>query len=179
MDAERKECRANLPARGDVGTPLCFHTPRHWPGSSKHSENRSEHGPLMKPSLHIFWFACLALLLLCAGCNDDQRLVSEVRRAATAQQWHSWAAEVLARSKTNSVPVPRSEWPTFVQQINAPCAEWQLITGRNGSSSNISLVSLGGFCSYGIDVGGPTFVEPPNSNQHCTKIYPGVYVVGN
>jgi hypothetical protein len=134
----------------------------------------------MKAPPQFTLLACAAVGVLCVGCNDDKRLASQARTAATAEQWHVWAADVLARSKTNSAPIPRSEWPSFIQRISAPCTEWQLVTaGRNGSSSNISLISFGGFCSYGIDIGGPTFVEPQEPNFHITKIYPGVYVVSN
>ena len=130
----------------------------------------------MNPRLHFLYLTEIALLILCAGCNDDTRLADQAKKAATAQEWHAWAAEVLARSKTNAAPIPRSEWPAFIRHISAPCTEWQLLIGRNG---NISLVSLGGFCSYGISFGGPTFVEPQNPNLHITKVYPGVYVVSN
>jgi hypothetical protein len=133
----------------------------------------------MKAQPQILRIAGATLVLLCAGCSDDGRLADQAKKAATAQQWSAWAAEVLARSKTNSNPLPRSQWPAFIQQIKAPCSDWQLITGRNGSTSNISLVSLGGFCSYGIDVGDSTFVEPPNPNEHRTKVHPGVYVISN
>jgi hypothetical protein len=133
----------------------------------------------MKTRAHLLRIAGVTLVLLCAGCNDDRRLADQAKKAATAQQWHAWAAEMLARSKTNSTPLPRSQWPAFIQQIKAPCTDWQLVTGRNGSTSNISLVSLGGFCSYGIDVGDSTFIEPPNPNEHRTKVHPGVYVVSN
>ena len=123
--------------------------------------------------------ATFALSLLCLGCKDDTHFADQVKAAATAQQWQAWALTVLERAKTNSVPPFSSEWPEFVQRVEAPASQWQLVLGRNGSSSNISLVSLGGFCSFGIDIGGPTFVEPPNPNQHHTRVYPGVYVVSN
>ena len=118
-------------------------------------------------------------VLVCAGCKDDTGLAIQVKDAATAQQWQAWALGVLERAKTNSTLPQSSEWPAFVHGIKAPAADWQLVLGRNGSSSNISLVSLGGSCSFGIDVGGPTFVEPPNPNEHRTRVYPGIYVVSN
>jgi hypothetical protein len=121
----------------------------------------------------------VALLLLCAGCKDDKHLVEQAKSAATAEQWHAWAAKVLERSRTNSNPIPRSDWPAFIQRIKAPCTEWQLVTGRNGSTSNISLVSIGGFCSFGIDIGASSFVEPKHPNEHSVRVYPGVYVVSN
>jgi hypothetical protein len=122
---------------------------------------------------------CVVSLLVCCGCNDFQHLADQVKTAATAEQWQTWAAQVLERSKTNSGAIPRSEWPAFVQRIDAPCTEWQLIPrGRSGSSSNISLVSFGGFGSFGIDVGPPTFPEP-QGDAHCKQVYPGVYVIGN
>ena len=107
------------------------------------------------------------------------QLANQVKSVANAQQWQDWAIMVLERAKTNSRPLLTSEWPSFVQGIQAPAAEWQLVLGRNGSSSNISLVSFGGVCSFGIDVGGPTFVETPNPSEHRTRVYPGVYVVSN
>ena len=120
-----------------------------------------------------------AVLFLCAGCNDTKRLVSQVKNAAPALQWQAWAVQVLERAKTNSSPVPRSEWPAFIASITPPCTEWQLFTGRNGSTSNISLVSLGGFGSFGIDIGPASFVEPTRPDEHCEQVYPGIYVVHN
>lgn len=134
---------------------------------------------LMKPRPCFAFLVSAALRLLCFGCDDHRRLANQASKAATAEQWHAWAADVLAHSKTNSSPIPRSEWPVFIKRLRAPCTEWQLVTGRNGSTSNISLVSFGGFYSIGIDVGGPTFVEPQNPNERSTKVYPGVYVVNN
>ena len=123
--------------------------------------------------------AVSGMLLVCAGCKDDSRLAKQVKEAATAQQWQAWALTVLERARTNPAPPPSSEWPGFVQGVRAPAADWQLVIGRNGSTSNISLVSFGGFCSFGIDIGGPRFVEPPNPNEHHACVYPGVYVVSN
>jgi hypothetical protein len=120
------------------------------------------------------WLACL--VLFSAGCNEYEGLDRQVRIAATAPQWQAWAVQVLERSKTNSVPPPRSEWPSFVARLKPPCSDWQLWIG----TSNITLVSLGGFGSFGVDIGAASFIEPTNSIQRSSRqVYPGVYVRHN
>jgi hypothetical protein len=74
----------------------------------------------MKRRSHLLRSARVALVLLCAGCNDHKHLADQAKRATTAEQWQAWAAEVPAHSKTNSAPMPRSEWPAFIQRISAP-----------------------------------------------------------
>jgi hypothetical protein len=124
-------------------------------------------------------FSLICLLFVCAGCDEYHGLANQVRNAATAQQWQAWAVQVLERSKTNSVPPPRSEWPAFVGRLSPPCSDWELWIGRNGSTSNIALVSVGGFGSFGVDIGPATFVEPAIPSERCQQVYPGVYVVHN
>src|SRR5438445_5630557 len=52
-------------------------------------------------------------------------------------------------------------------------SEWQLFTGRR-STSNISLVSLGRFGSFGIDIGPANFVEL-RPDEHCEQVYAGLF----
>ena len=128
-------------------------------------------------TFRLSWFLCV--FLFCPGCDEYHGLTTQVRNAATAQQWQAWAVRVLEGSKTNSTPPLRSEWPPFVGRIRPPCTDWQLVLGRSGSTSNISLVSLGGFGSFGVDIGAATFVEPENPGERSRQVYPGVYVVHN
>ena len=125
----------------------------------------------------VCWLLCV--LFLCPGCDEYHGLDRQVKNAATAEQWQAWAVEVLERSRTNSVLPARSEWPAFVTRLTPPCTDWQLVIGRNESTSNISLVSMGGFGSFGVDIGPATFVEPWNPNERSRQVYPGVYVAHN
>src|SRR5262245_11973505 len=52
-----------------------------------------------------------------ASCSDFGQVCRETKAAATADQWRAWAATVIERSKTNSTPLPRSEWPDFVRRV--------------------------------------------------------------
>ncbi|SRR5258706_4774894 len=124
-------------------------------------------------SCRFLWLICLSLFS--SGCDEYHGLATEIRGAATAQQWQAWAAQVIERSKTNSVPPPRSEWPSFIGRLTPPCTDWQLYIG----SSNITLASIGGFGSFGVDIGAATFIEESDPNQRCRRIYPGVYVRHN
>ena len=117
----------------------------------------------------------LFLALFSPGCDGYEGLRTQVRNAATAQQWQGWAVQVLERSKTNSIPPPRSEWPSFVSRLRPPCADWQLWVG----TSNITLVSLGGFGSFGVDIGPAGFTARVDPNQRHQQVYPGVYVRHN
>src|SRR5262245_28196639 len=103
----------------------------------------------------------LVFVLVSTGCNDFSHLANQVKAAATADQWQAWATQVLERSKTNSSPPPRSEWPSFINRVHAPCTEWELCpTGRSTGSTNISLVSIGGFGCFSVEVGTNAFSAP-------------------
>ena len=115
------------------------------------------------------------------GLNSFDKMTDRVKQA-TPEQWHAWAAHVIERSKTNSDPIPRSEWPDFARRITTTDAvdNWELHVERGDSNTapHIMLFSLGGFQSIGVDIGSSSFVksEGPESSVAVKQIYPGVYV---
>jgi len=146
----------------------------------------AEPGSAMGDRVHTFKrLAAIAgvacLLLGCGGWNDFSNLAAQVKKTPAAE-WHRWAAQVIERSKTNSTPVPSSEWPAFLHRIakEVPTTNWQLAVEPGGSNqqSYVCFYSLGGFQSIGIDVGSASFVETNHTEAayRVTAIYPGVYL---
>jgi len=131
----------------------------------------------MKTRAHLLRIA--SVILLCAGCNDDRRLAGQAKGAATAQQWHAWAAGVLARSKTNSNPFTALAVASFHPTDQGALHRLAACYGTKRLNFEHFAGVLWRFCSYSIDVGDSTFTEPPNPNEHRTKVHPGVYVVSN
>jgi hypothetical protein len=126
-----------------------------------------------------------ALAMMCAGCSDHDadRLVDRTRRAATADQWRAWAAQVIERDNTNSTSLPSSEWPEFVRKtVTNDHPSWEVdvrhIDGNTNNPKLVMLVAFGGFQSIGVIIGPPSYVEvpPPNISQKSKQVYPGIYV---
>src|SRR5262249_41296535 len=115
------------------------------------------------------------------GLNDYSNLVAQVQKTP-AEEWHKWAEQVLKRAKTNSTPIPKSEFPAFVRRITerVPATNWQLAiqTADSNRQPYVCLYSLGGFQSIGVDFGSSSFTETnaPKATYRITLIYPGVYV---
>ncbi|HZR21530.1 MAG TPA: hypothetical protein VFE51_29885 [Verrucomicrobiae bacterium] len=128
--------------------------------------------PHIQPSVAVL---VVALTLATSGCGESpSRLADSARKAATSEQWHTWAAQVVERSKTNlSLPV-ESEWPDFVKPIGAGR---QLLVETNGTPL-VMLVSFGGFQSTGLIIGPPSYVETnaPGVPLTSKPVYPGIYV---
>jgi hypothetical protein len=106
--------------------------------------------------------------------------VEDVKRTAP-EDWHAWAIQVLAFSKTNTNEMPRSQWPEFAKRIAAdPSGNWCLIVPHDAASEEpyVCLVSPGGFQTIGVDFGSAAFAETnnPNASYKIFKIHPGVYV---
>ena len=125
----------------------------------------------------------VVLALACASCSDSvQGLVERTRRAGTAEEWRAWAAQVIERGKTNSAPLPRSEWPEFVRRTTADNRIWQVLVDHTDTNTSspplVMLVALGGFESIGVIIGPPAYVEvaPPQYPQISREVYPGIYV---
>lgn len=126
----------------------------------------------------------LVLALACSGCGDPSvsNLVGRTKRAATAEQWRAWAAEVIERDKTNSDPLPFSEWPDFVRRTATTSRPWEVRVFRADTDTNspelVGLVALGGFQSIGVIIGPQSYVEvpPPQYPQTSKLVYPGIYV---
>ncbi len=119
--------------------------------------------------------------ILFSGCGDD--FARKVEAAATVERWRSWAvqiAEHYAGSQAESGPILVSpdDYPEFLRRIPAPNSEW--IVYLLGSTSNdcprISVRSLGGFGSTGIEIGSTNFVDVTQFPARIRKIYPGIYV---
>ena len=116
------------------------------------------------------------------GCNEFKKLERHVRAAAPEQQWNAWAAKMNNRctERTNagegSIQLRESELPEFVRRVPAACIEWQVsvICGNSASNTFIQLISLGGFGSFGLDVGTPAYKRAEDA--YCKKVFPGVYV---
>lgn len=113
------------------------------------------------------------------GLSDYSNLIAQVKQTPAAD-WHMWAAQVIERSKTNSTPIPKSEFPAFVRRIpeKIPATNWQLDIQTNDAEPYVCLYSLGGFQSISLDVGSPSFTETnhPQSSYRVTAIDPGIYV---
>ena len=121
--------------------------------------------------------ACLslALMLVTSGCTDSvKRLADTARTAATAEEWRTWATQVIERAKTNSSPLPPSEWPQFARRIGEG---WELIVETNNPPV-VMLVSLGGFESIGLIIGPRSYIEmrTPGGPVISKQVYPGIYV---
>jgi hypothetical protein len=125
-------------------------------------------------------FLVLVFFINFLGLNSFHKMIRRVREA-TPEQWHAWAALVIERSRTNSAPMPPSQWPPFARRLTTVDASdnWELDVNPGGSNvaPHIMLFSLGGFESIGVDVGSPSFVESeePDSRIVVEQIYPGVY----
>jgi hypothetical protein len=128
----------------------------------------------------------LALLCItlagCGGWNDYSNLITQVKKTP-AKDWHTLAAQLLERSKTNSTSLPFSEWPAFARNITkkVPTTNWELSAETNtmGNEPHATLVSLGGFQCISVDFGSPSFVENERPEDKVTPIYTGVYVRRN
>lgn len=127
----------------------------------------------------------LCLGLACTGCADRsvEKLVNRAKAAATEDEWRAWAEQVIERSKTNSTPVPSSEWPAFLGLITSDGRRWKVeVWGHADANTNspplVVVVALGGFQSIGIIIGPPTYVEIPpfNTPRISKEVYPGIYV---
>lgn len=118
----------------------------------------------------------------CGGWNDYPNLIAQVKKTP-AKDWHTLAAQILERSKTNSTAVPFSEWPAFAREIarKVPTTNWQLDvqTSGKGNEPHVSLYSLGGFQCISVDFGSPSFVETEDPQDKVTPVYPGVYARRN
>jgi hypothetical protein len=108
-----------------------------------------------------------------------QELVDRTRQAASAEEWQKWATQVIDRARTNSTPLPSTEWPEFVRRTGT---SWKVVLGHSGEGTNSStllmLVALGGSESIGIIIGPPSYVEvsDPHLSQTSKRVYPGIYV---
>jgi hypothetical protein len=127
----------------------------------------------------------VALAFACACCSDysADRLVDRTRRAATTDQWRTWATQVIERDKTNSTPLPPSDWPEFVRRtVTKDRPSWEVdirhVDGNTNSPKLVMLVAFGGLQSIGLIIGPPSYVEvPPPQYPHKSKqSYPGIYV---
>src|SRR5256885_858666 len=107
-------------------------------------------------------FLVIVALAVFTGCglNDYSNLIAQAKKTP-AEEWHRWAAEVIERSKTNSTPIPRSEFPAFVRRITQkiPATNWQLAVqpADSNRAPYVCSYSLGGFQSIGVDVGSASF----------------------
>jgi hypothetical protein len=117
----------------------------------------------------------IALALATSGCGESgSRLADSARKAGTAKQWHTWAAQVIEGSRTNSSLPAESEWPDFVRHVGAGR---QLLVETNGTPL-VMLVSFGGFQSIGLVIGPSSYVETNAPGVPITSkpVYPGIYV---
>ena len=117
----------------------------------------------------------VALTLATSGCGESpSRLAVSARKVATAEQWHTWAAQVIERAKTNSSLPAESEWPDFVRRVGAGR---QLLVETN-DPPRVMLVSWGGFQSIGLVLGPPSYIETNVPGEPITskQVYPGIYV---
>ena len=125
--------------------------------------------------------ALLGLTLLAVSCSHDyDQLIKNVERASP-EQWHKWAEQLIAASKTNATAVSVSQWPPFVRDVTKGIyGGWELYVQTNvsGGEPYVMLISPGGFQGIGIDFGSPSFVEasPPGREYNVTRIHPGIYV---
>lgn len=125
----------------------------------------------------------IALAIACTGCSDSVRgLANRTRKAATADAWRAWAAQVVERSRTNSMPPPPAEWPEFVRRTAVGNRTWRVVVSQSGSDTYVTplvmLISLGGFQSIGVVIGPPEYVEiaPSQYPQISRAVYAGIYV---
>ncbi|SRR6266481_766590 len=136
---------------------------------------------MQKIRVGLLTFLC-ATLAGCGGWNDYGVLIAQVKKTS-AKDWHTLAAQLLERSKTNSTSLPFSEWPRFARDIarKVPATNWELSAETNSVSNepHALLVSLGGFQCISVDFGSSSFVETEHPQDKVTPIYPGVYVRRN
>jgi len=109
------------------------------------------------------------LTVFCTACGPSSRqLADRARAAATAQEWRTWAAQMIQYASTNSEAVPPQRWPPFVQRCLAGRSTWQvLVQPATNRQPVVSLVSLGGFDGIGIDIGPPNYVEISSTDERC------------
>jgi len=160
----------HAPGKGGAISPRIG---RAWSAVPEHGRYAMVHKP-SNPARHI---ACLSLALMFAtsSCTDSvKRLADTARNAATAEEWRTWAAQVIERAKTNSSPLPPSEWPQFVHRTGEG---WQIMVETNNPPL-VMLVSLGGFESIGLVIGPPAYTEvrTPGTPIISRRVYPGIYV---
>ena len=127
-------------------------------------------------------FTLCVILLFGVGCNDFENLERNVRAAAPPKKWNEWAAKICeqCREITNAHgtfnELPSSQLPEFVRRIPAPCTQWKLgvVCGESPSNTYVGVATIGGFGSYGFDVGTRAYVG--EENYKSKKVFPGVYV---
>jgi hypothetical protein len=121
-----------------------------------------------------------ALLLTVSCSHDYDQLIGNVERSSP-EQWHNWARQLIANSKTNSGVISSSQWPPFVRDVTKGVSGgWELYVQTNGRGGEpyVMLISPGGFQGIGVDFGSASFVEssPAGEEYKVTRIHAGVYV---
>jgi len=121
----------------------------------------------------------LVLISLCAGCGrlELRSLSKETQKAATADEWHSWAARVIEQAGTNQMDIPRSEWPEFVKKMTNGPRPWRVLVNPAAGTSPglVNVFALAGFGGVGMTIGPQSYVQGSDDRRISKQIYPGIY----